>query len=218
MKTEDQKTNNFGTSLIESVAVPNLTDMAEEAAELALDSLLNDGLLKDVPVFGWLFKGYGAYRNITERIFLKKLGTFLYGVSEASQSQREKFRQAMIGDPLNKKQFGERLLLLIDRHERVEKSFLLGQLMAKVIEGELSKELFQRLAAAIDRITVEDLEELKLHQGNIVALGEHVKQGLYRAGLVDLDLSGYQFSEFVDVSVDYKINGLGKALLEHGFA
>lgn len=142
MNPENPDKESLGESLIESVGSCGLTEIAEEVADVALDSALDDGLLKDVPVFGWLAKGYSTYRSITDRMLLKKLALFLSGVSEASESDRGKFRSDLNNDPKFRKRVGENLLLLIDRHERLEKSYLLGKLMAKVIEKNAPMSFF----------------------------------------------------------------------------
>lgn len=216
---ENNQRYNLGESLMESVGSSSLPEIASEAADIALDSALNDGLLKDIPVFGWLAKAYSAYQSITDRIFLKKLALFLSGVSKASVSEREKFKSNLNNEPEFRKKVGENLLLLIDKHERLEKSYLLGKLMAKVVEGECSSEFFLKLAAALDRSTVEDLEDLKAHSQNIKNLPDNVQQDLYKSGLLNMNIEAYSFSEpLVSVAVTYKLNLLGEKIIEYALS
>ena len=218
MNPEDIEEKNLGASLIESVGASSLSEIAGEAAEIALDSTLKDGLLKDIPVFGWFFKAYSAYHSITDRMFLKKVALFLSGVSEASENEREKFRNDLNNDVEFRKKVGENLLLLINKHERLEKSYLLGKLMAKVIEEKCSNELFLRLAAALDRATVEDLEDLKKHWQSIKNLPESVQQGLYKCGLLDMKINAVatDIMPHVSASINYKLNIVGEKLIEYG--
>ena len=213
----DNMPNNLGESLIESVGAAGLTEIALEASDIALDLALNDGLLKDIPVFGWLAKGYSAYRNIADRLFLKKVALFLSGVGKASASEREKFKSELNRDPEFRKRVGENLLLLINRHERLEKSYLLGKLMTKVIEGACSYEFFLRIAAAIDHSTVEDLEDLRTHAKDVKGLPDSVQQSLYKSHLLDMDIHANSLFDdsMVSVSVTYKLNALGEKLIEY---
>jgi hypothetical protein len=219
MQSGKSNSNNLGESLIESVSSTGLSEIAIEAAEVALDLTLNDGLLKDIPVFGWLVKGYSTYNSITDRMFLKKVALFLNGVSQASEDERQKFKASLDTEPEFRKKVGENLLLLIDKHERLEKSFILGKVMAKVIEGKCSHEDFLRIAAAIDRAIIEDLEQLQKHFDNIKGLPENIRQSLYKSHLLDIEIEGYSISNpFVSISVNYKNNELGKKLVEYGLS
>ena len=194
---------------------------------MALDSVLKDGIAKDIPVFGWLLKFHGAYKNISERIFLRKVAYFLQGASRASPDERVKFAQKIRSKKDYQKRVGENLILLIERHERFEKSLLLGRLFASVMRGALSHELFMRLSAALDKAMIEDLEILKGSEKEGDSLHDHF-EGLYRCGLMDLNLSvtplnrramemGMQRGVELErrVEVRYKLNELGNLFIGH---
>src|SRR5687767_7830531 len=120
MQSDNSEKDNLGELLIESVGLSSLTDIATEASDIALDIVLNDGLLKEIPVFGWLVKAYSAYHSITDRMFLKKVALFLSGVGHAPQAERQNFRSKLDSEPAFRKKVGENLLLMIDKHERLE--------------------------------------------------------------------------------------------------
>lgn len=207
--------NNLAESLIESVGFSSLSDVSVEASDIALDLLLKDGLFKDIPVIGWLFKSGSAIKSITERLFLKKVALFLYGVGKASLRERKIFKNKLSNDPKYKIKVGENILLLIDRHDRLEKSYMLGQLMSKVITGECTFDLFLRIATALDHSTIEDIKDLYTHTKNIDNLTESVQQNLYKNNLLDMDISAYIISEpYVSISIKYKLNQLGEKIIE----
>ncbi|HLN89962.1 MAG TPA: hypothetical protein VK253_07840 [Candidatus Binatia bacterium] len=219
MKSNKTERDNLGESLVESLGASDLPDIAVEASDIALDIALNDGLLKDIPIFGWLAKAYSTYRSITDRMFLKKVALFLSGVSNASATDREKFKDHLNSEPEFRKKVGENLLLLIDRHERLEKSYLLGKLMAKVVEGKCSSDVFLRIAAALDHSTVEDLEALQRHSQYIKDLPESIQQSLYKSHLLDMEIHAVSVAEpYVNISITYKLNSLGEKLLEYALS
>ncbi len=229
-----KENSNLSTSLVNSIGQANLSEAAAEAGDVILDSLLEDGVLKDVPVFGWLLKAYNAGQSISDRLFMRKVAAFLYGVGDAPAEKREEFQRKIAEDEKYERKVGENLLLLIDRHERLEKSALLGRLFASHVKGDLPHDLFLRLAAALDRAITEDLQGLQRsgmydeHKGYYLLhmLDEHVKEGLNKCGLVDIE-SHLETREIerslernysgVRTHVDYRLSDLGKLFVEHAF-
>lgn len=95
------------------------------------------------------------------------------------------------------------------------------------MRGELSHELFMRLSAVLDKAMIEDLEILKGSDKEGDSLDDHF-EGLYRCGLMDLNLSvtplnrqamemGMQRGVELErrVKVRYKLNELGNLFIEH---
>ena len=60
-------------SLEEALTHPGLQDSAAALAEIALDSLLDPGLVKDVPIVGTFVALTRATLAIRDRLFLKSL-------------------------------------------------------------------------------------------------------------------------------------------------
>lgn len=219
MKSDKSEKDNLGESLIESVGLSSLTDIAIEASDVALDIALNEGLLKEIPVFGWLAKAYSTYHSITDRMFLKKVALFLSGVGHASEEERQNFKNKLDNEPEFRKKVGENLLLLIDRHERLEKSFILGKIFSKVIEGNCPHDIFLKIAAALDHSSIEDLEDLHKHSENVKDLPESVQQSLYKSHLLDMEMEGYSIDgTIIDITATYKLNLIGEKLLEYGMS
>ena len=194
--------------------------MAAEASEVALDIFLDDEILKEIPVFGLLVKGYRTIISITERLFLKKVALFLFGVGKASASAREKYKSRLDSDPDFRKKVGENLLLLIDRHERLDKSYILGQLMARVVEGKCAYDDFLRIAAALDKSTIEDLKYLASSYNNIRGIPESIRQSLYKSDFLDMQYEGYSEpdDDWVEVETSFKLNSIGNMLVEYVFS
>jgi hypothetical protein len=64
----DNIQNSFNTTLVDS----NLENLGIDISELALDSVLKDGLLKDIPIVGTIVNFVKLGVNIHDRLFLKK--------------------------------------------------------------------------------------------------------------------------------------------------
>src|SRR5262245_61944564 len=96
-------------SLIESIKSSDLKDIAVDLSEIGLDSLLEDGLLKDIPVFGSLVKLYKTGQTIRDALFAKKLLLFLQGISKVSPEQRRATIEKLNASEDFQKQVGENL-------------------------------------------------------------------------------------------------------------
>ncbi|WP_462325630.1 hypothetical protein [Desulfoplanes sp.] len=186
----------IGTSLMQSALSGGAADIAGDVAELALDAALNEGLLKDLPVFGWFFKAYGMVGSIRERILLGKIAKFLQATAAVSDSDRTKFREKFAADPEFCRKIGENLMLLLDRHDNMDKAHILGKVFSAYLRGIIDYESFLKIASAVDRALISDLKRLEEYYRKIQSyepkmgkafaevLDDETSQSLYIAGLV----------------------------------
>jgi len=130
MNAEEEQRENLGETLVKSVTDTSLSDVFANAADITLDAFMDEGLLKDIPVFGWIFKTYKAGVTISELILSKKIALFLHEISTISYEDIEKFRQQIDNDGNFNRKVGENLLLLLDRQDQFEKSSMLGKLFS----------------------------------------------------------------------------------------
>jgi hypothetical protein len=70
------KEGDLEESLVEVVGGSGGKDLLLEAAEFSLDSVLDDGIVKDIPVVGAIAKLYGAAVGVQGYIFAKKIRKF----------------------------------------------------------------------------------------------------------------------------------------------
>lgn len=214
----------LGNSLIKSAGSTELSDASVEALDIAVDALMDDGILKDIPIFGWAVKAIKAGQNIRDAIFLRKIAMFLKGVSGVSADEKREFTEKIENDVNHRQKVGENLLLLIDRHERIEKSLLLGRLFAAYMKNELSNEGFMRLSAALDKAIIEDLEELNKCRPHYFMLPKQAEEGLYRCGMMNIKIEVPELNPRLAGNglkmkgeYDYEFNELGKVFIKYAF-
>jgi hypothetical protein len=68
-----QEDQNLEESLVRSIAKPNLTELAADLAEVGLDQLLQEGVLRDIPVLGTLVGLYRTVGIVRDRLFATKV-------------------------------------------------------------------------------------------------------------------------------------------------
>jgi hypothetical protein len=167
-------------ALVSSIAKPNLTDLGADLAEAGLDHLLQDGLLRDIPVLGTLVGLFRTVGIVRDRIFARKVITFLVALDAVPVEERERFLRAQ-DDPAGRRQLGETLVLLLDRLDDMQKPEALAKLFAAYVRGRCDLETFRRLSTALDRISLSSLPELK---------------GFYQLAGPQTGLGGQQFAQF----------------------
>ena len=209
--------SNLGVSLIKSVTQSGAGEIARDVSEMALDSILDEGLLKDVPVFGLLAKFYAVAGTVRDHIFLKKVASFLFGTSLAPQGVKDKFRETLDADPGFCRKVGENLILLLERHDHFDKSLLLGRVFSEYLNNRINYEHFLRIASSIDRVPITDLNQLSSYKDRMDsydgtsrgsfanALNADTCQSLYTSGLVTSGSAfetTYQPNEVMKLLVD----------------
>jgi len=138
------------TALTKSIVKDKLSPMAQDLAEAALDSILDEGVLKEIPVVSWLFRARAIGHTIRDRIFLKKVGCFLYEASRLSAEERQKFSQRLAEDPNFEERCGESALLLIDKLADTDKARLMGYVFRRFVQGSIDEVTLHRIYAALE--------------------------------------------------------------------
>ena len=183
--------NDYSNSLEDTLKDSDLQNVSIGLAEVVIDSLVNDGIVKDIPIIGSVV-GFGKVAlGIKERIFLKKI---IYFISELKNIPPEKRKQVV--DKINSSEkyrtkVGEKLLSIIDRCEDHEKSQLIARMFAAFVIQKISYEDFLRSASIIDRIMLEDLVWF-VNQNDDSFIFEEVGE-LINVGLVGFDVRDQPF-------------------------
>ena len=66
-------------SVVKAIADSGGLELAVDAAEVSLDQLLTDGVLRDVPIVGGLVNLYKAGIGVRNYLFVRKVARFLAG-------------------------------------------------------------------------------------------------------------------------------------------
>jgi len=162
--------------LVESLEVKRLGELAADCAELSLDSILDDGIVKDIPILRTAVSIAKIGFNIRDRIYIKKIASFLSQIGNTTQEQREAFIEKYCGDT---KRFEETILLILEQADNMEKPSLIGKIFKACILGKIKYVDALRLSSMINKALWQDLEALL--SGNDT---EQVKSRLANTGLL----------------------------------
>lgn len=204
------KNNKIGIAVSNSLISEKLKNISKDIIEDTLDTF-NYGALKDIPIVNYIVDGTGVISSIRDKIFLEKLMNFLYDCKDIDFEKRVKFMEKNFKD--DGKEFGEKIILIIDRLNDINKSVLMANLFRALIYEDIKQEQFFRLCNVISNCYIEDLIYLKEKRNNSISGIRAIS--LFNQGLVGIT----NFSEvnFED-DTQYEITSLGKILVDNAFS
>lgn len=170
-------TESFGDSL-ESEAV----DIIEDFTELSLDSIMNEGIIKDIPFISTVISLYKIGTNIRECHNIKKIAIFLKKINENTSSKEK--RDMYINKFKENAKFREKeleyILVLIERYITYDQPEKLAKLYLSYIYKDITWQDFLQYSVIIDRLIPGDYDFLyerendKVHYYPSSIDGEHV--------------------------------------------
>jgi hypothetical protein len=191
----------------------DLAPVAQELGEIAIDSVIKEGALRDIPIIGSLVSLWKAQASVKEHLYLKKLLAFLSQLSKASLEERSAFVEKALKTGKSKEQFGEAIPHLIEHANSTEKTDLYGRFFLAHIRGEYEYEEVMKICSLIDFSFLPELRMLPLFmraQAEDVLLTSE----LYRSGFLSLaGLDGGSFTNPDDGGPEYAINWYGEQLV-----
>jgi hypothetical protein len=196
--------SNYPIALFRSIA--SLAELLTKAADAL--SAVN---LSSVPIVGLLNEAIRAGSQIQSALFLRKVERFLEEVAFASTADRMSFA-SQFEDEADQYQFGEAMLMLLDRAEDMQKATLLGRLVAALARREVDHKQAMRLASIVNRCYSQDLHLLNTFIGAPRATTEPEAEGLFSSGLLSNGgMDGGSFDS--EGGTIYMLNRYGEIML-----
>ena len=176
----DENSDKLEGKLVESLEVKELGSLTADYAELGLDSILDDGIVKDIPILRTAVSLVKIGLNVRDRIYIKKIYGFLAQVGQTTQEQRDKFIK---DNCQNVRQFEEAVMLILEQADNMNKSVLIGKIFKACILGTISYQDALSLSSIVNKALWQDLENML--QLNFTV---EMKMRLCNCGLLNLGL------------------------------
>lgn len=143
----------FGESLKEDVV-----GMVSDFAEIGLDAVMEDGILKEVPIVSTAIALYKIGNSIKERHNLKKLHIFMNEINKGivNKEKLDEYKQKFQSNDKFRNQEIEYLLVLLDRYISYDKPQMLAKLYLAYLDGKIVLEEFTMYAEVVDRFILSD--------------------------------------------------------------
>lgn len=204
------KNTSIEKSFIESIKSDRLNNLATDISELALDSMLEDGVAKDIPVFGMLVNIYHAASHIKEGLFARKLYKFLSEIQNTSQDERERIVNEISSKKGGEKAAGATLLGLIDKLDDEAKPEFIGKLYIACAQGKINVDQLLRISNIISATYIDDLLKLadieSKNKFTLEQMNAYVSSGLMTSSIEKPN----------NFSSGYSLKALGEAIFNHG--
>ena len=155
--------NELEVSLVETLLDSDLANIGTDLGEITVDSALEEGVLKDIPVISTLRALWKTSVAVRDELFLKKLVQFLAGLHDIPPHERKKMIDRLENDDSYAQKVGEHIIILLDRLDNMRKPALLAKAFRAYIKGEIGAQDLQRFLYVIDRAIYSDLTFLKAY-------------------------------------------------------
>lgn len=164
--------SNLPVKITETLKDDNFQDVIMDLGETAIDTIFDDGVLKEVPILGSVLGLARATMTIQDKLFAKKLLTFLVQLKNTDTKSRNEQVDKIENDPSYKTKVGEKLLYIIDKCEDNEKAAYIGKLFQCYIEEKLNYEEFLRASRCIELTFLHDLKRFIKEKWNNLEMDE----------------------------------------------
>ena len=190
-----------------------LLDLTGGLGEVALDSLLKDGLFKDIPVIGSLISIGRLTKSVSDTLLLTRILCFVNELDLKNQEEIDEFKEKYFKDD-NYKEIGAKVLFSLERADDARKIKWQAKLMRLFLDRKIDRTKFLRLVAIINNSFCSDTEQIIVFQrlksitSNNELVEAYVLDHLFSIGLLDSvgidggDVSGnnsgtiYELNEF----------------------
>lgn len=204
----------FETTLFD----PTLSDACSDMAELGIDSLLDDGVFKSIPVVSLLVGVGKTAQNIHDRNLLKQTIKFINTFNEKSISQEKirKYRQKLQSHPKYAEEELGRVIILLNSNVELKKSELLGKFYRAYVDETINWDTFCELSDITSRLFVSDLQLLydiyQLHVSDTSQCPVYKADRLIALGLLDSSIKSMTASSSAGSHTQryVQVNALGK--------
>ena len=134
----------------------------DDILEVSVDSILKEGVLRDIPIVGTVNAICKTGVHIREKHLLKETLLFVEALNEGTVS-KEKIqihKERLDSNPKMAEKELERIILILDSHISNNQSVRLGHFYRAYINGAISWDKFSELMQANQRIFEEDVNSL----------------------------------------------------------
>jgi hypothetical protein len=133
------------------------TELSADLLEPALDAIVDNEILRDIPVLGSAVKIASLGQTISDRIFLAKIQRFLAALESVSSPEAQLFAEELSSGNVDASRTAETLLLAIDIADDLGKTSIIAAVFQAFLQGHISKSEFRRIIAAINAAVLDDL-------------------------------------------------------------
>lgn len=190
-----------------------------DLAEVGIDSVMDDGALKDIPFLSTAIGLYKIGKTVWERHHIKQLALFVDAIKQgcANGEKRKKYIAKLRENKKYRNQELEFILVVLDSYLEYEKPEMLAKLYLAYLNGEINWDEFSSYAAILRSLIPADImllgkeETVKTNQSKSAAALRLLSFGLVYENEGPLYPRDSEFDTVTDEQKLYAKTQYGKA-------
>ena len=181
---------------LENSLSSDICDTVGDLAEVGLDAVMDDGILKDIPILSTVVGLYRIGYTIRERHEIKQLALFVAELNRGctDESKRKQLLEKLNSDTRKSKQEIEYILVVLDSYLEYEKPKMLAKLYMAYLEQRIDWTQFSMYAALLKTLLLQDIKLLTSHNFKESPL---VCMQMESAGWLRLLSAGFVYEQWV---------------------
>lgn len=197
----------------QSIFNDSLADGVANIAEVGIDSIMSDGLLKDIPIVNLLLNASRTFKAIHERNLLKNTALFLDAVNSQKIDDKkvQAYKKKLLNEKTAERELG-RVIVLLDQYVDNIKAQMLGKLFCQYIDRDYSWDKFCELSDILNRLFLDDMPFL------YSIFGSEGRQAIYHIYKIPYNIKRLESIGLVELFGDYSSFGDRLLLSENMFA
>lgn len=167
-----------------------LVSLSSNLTEVAIDSILSDGIFKDIPIVGTIISVAKLGKTASDSLLLIRLIKFVNELDLKSDDEIKEFKTKYFKDK-DYPQIGSKLLLILEKVDDEAKVRWLAKSLRLLLDKTIDRKQFLRIASIINSSFAEDVESLKVFEQRerITSTNDlvdsYILNHLYSIGLLD---------------------------------
>ena len=197
----------------QSIFNDSLADGVANIAEVGIDSIMSDGLLKDIPIVNLLLNASRTFKAIHERNLLKNTALFLDAINSQKINDRkiQAYKKKLLNEKTAERELG-RVIVLLDQYVDNIKAQMLGRLFCQYIDRDYSWDKFCELSDILNRLFLDDMPFL------YSIFGSDGRQAIYHIYKIPYNIKRLESIGLVELFGEYSSFGDRLLLSENMFA
>lgn len=197
----------------QSIFNDSLADGVANIAEVGIDSIMSDGLLKDTPIVNLLLNASRTFKAIHERNLLKNTALFLDAVNSQKIDDKkvQAYKKKLLNEKTAERELG-RVIVLLDQYVDNIKAQMLGRLFCQYIDRDYSWDKFCELSDILNRLFLDDMPFL------YSIFGSDGRQAIYHIYKIPYNIKRLESIGLVELFGEYSSFGDRLLLSENMFA
>ena len=197
----------------QSIFNDSLADGVANIAEVGIDSIMSDGLLKDIPIVNLLLNASRTLKAIHERNLLKNTALFLDAVNSQKIDDKkiQAYKKKLSNEKTAERELG-RVIVLLNQYVDNIKAQMLGKLFCQYIDRDYSWDKFCELSDILNRLFLDDMPFL------YSIFGSEGRQAIYHIYKIPYNIKRLESIGLVELFGEYSSFGDRLLLSENMFA